>query len=320
MMNYEDFCNYVVETVKVSLEDDTEKKVSLRDVTKNNGVKMKALVIDTKDKNIAPMIYLEPYYEQYVQEQASPESIIVGIMNAYEKASKGIFCNFNVEDLKKKNIIGGIINLNQNMDFLKDVPYIPFGQDYAVIFKCLISKDKEGYQTLTITDELAHSMGMTEQELYELALKNSPKLFPVQLKSMKEVMLGLIGSFIGEETDLSMKEVESVLGDNFMSHIDMHVLTNLQGCQGAFTILYPETQQLLAERFDCDLMVIPSSVHEWIIYPKNEWKDEEGMKEIINDVNINHVEKEEILGDKPFVLKREDDGQFIPLFPPVCTS
>ena len=33
-----------------------------------------------ENKNISPMLYLEPYYEQYVQEQASPESIIVGII------------------------------------------------------------------------------------------------------------------------------------------------------------------------------------------------------------------------------------------------
>ena len=51
------------------------------------------------------------------------------------------------------------------------------------------------------------------------------------------------------------------------------------------------------------MIMIPSSVHEWILLPQGEVDSVEEIKEIIVGINRSCVEPEEVLSDKVYLYK-----------------
>ncbi len=81
-----------------------------------------------------------------------------------------------------------------------------------------------------------------------------------------------------------------------------YVLFNgIYGGFGAALILVPGVIETLEEHFGEELYFIPSSVHEWILAPKEEADmcglNEEGFNEIIPQANAKSVRDEEVLSD-----------------------
>ena len=84
MMNYEDFKDYIKEHILGELPDKySEFEVSINKTLKNNGLELDGLCIRGHD-NIAPVIYLNGYYEKY-NEGTSLESVMSDISEQYKE-------------------------------------------------------------------------------------------------------------------------------------------------------------------------------------------------------------------------------------------
>lgn len=294
MMNKREFCNYVEENL-LSVLDISDATVKVSDVRKNNNVILSGLVVQQKGQKVLPTIYLESYFEEYEMGYASLDEVIVEIATAYQNAiDNNPYPFFHQSMLSKDKVIGTVINRHFNEDFLRDVPYVEFLDDYAIIFKVLLDIEVDGtFATVTITDYMAEFLNMTTEELLTLALENTPKLCPVELKNMTEVIADIMG--VAQE-DLFFDEEE----------VKMYYLSNKQRNLGCFSIFTQECRQRLQELFDGDIYVIPSSIHEFLIVPNDGQRDFEELTEIISMVNENEVSEEQLLGSKPFLLKREE--------------
>ena len=294
MMNKREFCNYVEENL-LSVLDISDATVKVSDVRKNNNVILSGLVVKQKNQKILPTIYLEPYFEQYEMGFASLDEVIVEIATAYQSAiDNNPYPFFHQSMLSKDKVIGTVINRHFNEDFLRDIPYVEFLEDYAIIFKVLLNIESDNtFATVTITDCMAELLNVTVEELLSLALENTPKLCPVELKNMTEIIADIMG--VAQE-DLFFDEEE----------VKMYYLSNKQRNLGCFSIFAKECRQRLQELFDGDIYVIPSSIHEFLIVPNDGQRDFEEITEIISMVNENEVSEEQLLGNKPFLLKRED--------------
>ena len=62
-MNYEAFKEALVK--ETGRQAGESYQVSLQKITKNNGISRDAVSICRKDRKVAPVIYLESFYEQY---------------------------------------------------------------------------------------------------------------------------------------------------------------------------------------------------------------------------------------------------------------
>ena len=100
------------------------------------------------------------------------------------------------------------------------------------------------------------------------------------------------------------EEIEKMKYDD---KIDMYVLTNEKRINGAGTMFYDGLLKKFADKIEKDLIIIPSSVHEVILIPKdNEISDEE-INEMIGEVNENELETVEILSNHMYLYCRRDD-------------
>ena len=163
----------------------------------------------------------------------------------------------------------------------------------------MCSNDGTMLQSFRITDSIASDWGLDRDELYDFAVKNTPVLFPEKFMALKSILLNMNkGESIFEE------EVESVSGID----IPMYVLTNETGFNGASVILYSSYMRKLAERFECSLYILPSSIHEVILIPASCGVDCGKLRELVEDVNVKHVDAAERLSDNVYIYSLDEDS------------
>ena len=87
----------------------------------------------------------------------------------------------------------------------------------------------------------------------------------------------------------------------------LYVLSNRKGVYGTVAVLYDGVLKKLAERFQSDLILIPSSVHEFLVIPETEEKDMIKLQECVKIINETEVAREEVLSNHIYRYSREND-------------
>lgn len=293
-MNFKEFTEEIVKQIKGRLG--SEYKIHYETIIKNNSTYLTALSIRRKGEVIIPTIYLEDFFEQYNQGKTIcqvTDKIISVYQNANKKIERKKALSFNMEfDNCKDRIVYRLVSKEKNIPMLNDVPYETF-LDLAIIFTVVYRHTKEGLETIRITNEVMKKWNVTTIELMDYAIKNTKSWFPEKISDLTEI----ISPFLGDE-DICDLEKET-------SEYNIKVLSNSCRINGATAILYDNVINDLAEKFESDIYILPSSIHEVLILPsKNEDKFEE-LKETVQHVNRVAVSKEEYLSDTVYLYHRD---------------
>ena len=143
-----------------------------------------------------------------------------------------------------------------NEELLKRVPYRKFN-DLSVVYRWIYDVGSNGQSGILITNELAKQYSMSETDLYENALKNTKRLFPINIESMREFTERILGAIFPSGMMSLMQED--------MGPIDsMWILSNIVHTNGATALLYPEVLDEVVKLADSELLLLPSSRHEII--------------------------------------------------------
>lgn len=174
-MEYREF----LENVRKEVESryDSNVSVTLNHVMKNNGTELDGITIMEKDKNIAPTIYINSFYDRY-REGVSLKAVVSEIIRIYNQNKNSININadyFENYENVRKTIVYKLVNYQKNKKLLEDVPYKRV-LDLAVVFYCLIEQRKGVSATALIHNEHLRIWNVTEDEIYNDALKNTPVL------------------------------------------------------------------------------------------------------------------------------------------------
>lgn len=294
MMSYEEFLGYVKEHILDGMEGKEEMTAVIKETRKNNNIVLKALVVARNETDICYNVYLEDYYMEYCQSKKSVDEILKSIRENHLTEEVKDFLPFDMESLKAENVVGCLVSTHNNEEFLKDLPFIPIG-DFAIVFKYYIDKLPDGGEgTLLITDDMAEEKGYSRKNLLKLAMKNTPKHFPVEMYSVEEIMLKMM-----DEAMLNMLKASGMT-------TDVWYLTNEKEYDGAFSLLYPETKEMLLEKFEGNIILLPVSVNEWLLVPEDKKDNFGDLEKMIITENEKMEQKENILGEKPYLLKRVD--------------
>lgn len=264
-----------------------EYQVKLQEVQKNNGVTLQGLLIMTEDRNISPTIYLNSFWEYYGR--GIPFALIVErILQIYEEDTpeENIDMSFFRDFEKvKEQICFRLISARQNQELLQKIPHMDY-LDMAICFYYAYRGEVLGNGSILIHNTHMEMWNTTVEELYELAKKNTPRIFPAEKITMEEALREMWG-------DSSEKED---YGD-FWEAVPMYVVSNTEHIHGAATLLYADVLKALADEAQKDLYVIPSSIHEIIVLQDNGNENVMRLKEIIEEVNRTQVEPEDVLSD-----------------------
>ncbi len=271
------------------------REVQYKEVGKLNGAKHYGLIILEPGSNVAPTLYLEPFYDMYLYTK-NWQGTIKQIIAAYQADSfpkrldMGWFKNFeNVREL----IFYKLVNFEANKALLADIPYTRY-LDFAIIYYVLYENDELGDGSILIHNSHLEMWDCTTQDLSGLAEKNTPRLYPIAVSTMENVL---------QECKADTEE----LPPSEETPVPMYIMTNEAKVGGAITILYPDALKNFAGRIHSDVVILPSSVHEVILLPLQE---EEGFQEFRNmvcDVNRSHLAREDFLSDNVYLYRRDTD-------------
>lgn len=304
MMNYEDFKNYIKEHILGELPDKyREFEVSINKTIKNNGLELDGLCIRGRD-NIAPVIYLNGYFEKYNQ-GASIEKVLKEIGSSYTNNMEHRNIPSDVSNMvtdierAKEHIFSKVINTKTNEKLISNSPHTEF-EDLSITYYIMVSKDKQGIASIHITDEIAAKLGVNEKELEQIARTNMHKNNPMYFVSMNEMLRGLImPDILGQ--GMSQEETERMMDEMFPTReeIPMYVLSNETKVNGAIWMTNPEALNEISEKMGGDYYILPSSIHEVIIVPKV-GMDASELMDMVKTVNRNEVNPADVLSDNVY--------------------
>ena len=274
-----------------------EYAVELKEVRKNNGVVLQGLMIRKKEEHVMPTIYLNSFWEAYEGGVAFAEIIkkIVSIFREDGVGRKIDVAFFTEFDKVKDRVCFRLVNREKNVELLEKAPYIPM-LDLAICF--YYAFDSGGVENGMIPMYRSHldNWGVSERDLMECAMENTPRLFPSEIIPMENVLGDLL------------QEIPEEMRQDIMQKVSMKILTNSRKTYGACSILYPGVLERMAEQLNGDFYLIPSSVHEFLLLPKEQERGEDELREMILEVNRTEISPEEVLSDHLyFFCKKEKE-------------
>ena len=292
-MEFEIFCENVINELHQIYDG---AKIEIHKIYKNNGVCLQGLTILEKGKAMAPNIYLDAYYQQFMSGSVSIGQIVYEIASQHDEIKVDM-----PEDIKwtwenvKEKIFCKIINKGANKERLANAPHRDY-LDLAVTVRVLHQMGKDGISSTEVDYKTLQLLGITEEDLFEQAIQNTERLFSLERQSLLDV----VARHLDEEDKLK----ELAMDGN--EPMPMYILTNTQGINGATAMLYKNVLKDMADDLGVDgFYIMPSSIHESIIMCGD--ADVRFLKELVVEANRSAVSRVEWLSDSVYKYDREED-------------
>lgn len=174
--------------------------------------------------------------------------------------------------------------------------YLEYGSFLdLLVFYYVRVEDKDGriLRNLMAGSRALGEWGISRQEMEDAAMANLKKdgywIGSVQ---------GLLQSFMGEE--------------EFPEPISLYVLTNHTQVYGAAGFLMKEMISRFAEEKEGNMYILPSSLHELLIYPDFGDVNPEELSGFVKEVNRTQVHPHDRLSDHVYYYDRQMDEVIIP--------
>ena len=222
-MEINEFAQKVLKAVEKELG--AEYRAELKEVRKNNGVRLHGLLILQPGKNVVPTIYLDSFYAAY-EDGVTFQEVLNRILEIFREESprEDIDMDFfkSFEKVRDR-ICYRLVGRYNNAELLRDIPYVDF-LDLAICFYYAYSGGELGDGTILIHNSHLERWHIKTADLMKLAKENTPRIFPARITPMLEML--------GEEADLLQNPLSE-------EDVPLMVLTNAGRLHGAACMLYP---------------------------------------------------------------------------------
>lgn len=303
MMDYETFKAVVKEKfINYLPEEYKDAEVNIQSVKKVNRT-LDALSVQRDDSRLFPSMYVNEMYEKY-QVCDNLEMVLQAAAWKYAQSADevkdqqpGEILDVKMEHFKD-NVIMCLVNTEQNRELLADVPNRAF-HDLSVIYRWVVENTPDAIGSVIVSNEIAGVAGMTEEELFRCAVKNTRRINPVSIELMKDIV-GVISEGIPMPSEMR-EELEKMkqIAENTW------IVSNEKKINGAVSMLYEENLHQLAEKLGEDLLILPSSIHEVIAVPAGMAEGKlANMLEAVQKINREEVRLEERLSNSVYHYDR----------------
>lgn len=295
-LNYEEFLQEMEKRVRMRVGK--EVRVCIFPVRKNNSIVLDGLTILEQDHNLAPVIYLNTYYQDYLA-GVTEEQIADRIVSCFHQQNtrKRIDVSFYTDPLQvKERIVCRLINYEKNRRLLEEIPYRMF-LNLAVVYYYLLECGEIGPAVILVRNEHMRMWEMNEAMLHAIAEENTRKLLPCDFMSMGDMMNSMMTQEELQSLGLDLSEDEQPF--------QMYVLTNQSKSFGAIWMTDENVLEEIGNRLMQDYYILPSSVHECMVVPVKNGMDEKQLQEMVREINETQVDPEEVLGDTVYRYSRQ---------------
>jgi|GEM_PF-1728874 len=285
-------------------EEFQDAELKFVEVTKNNDEKRNAVLIQKDGQNVTPTIYLDPYVKALEEGSVTKDEVLDHIANLYVDNVRGAdsIGDTLADSLHpggfeqvKDMVVMQVVNTEMNAEGLKRTPHRDV-EDLSIVYRLLFDRDEGGIASAKISDTMQQAWGVSEQDLFDAASKNTKELLPTKILPLGQMLENLMG-------------VNPLDGPDDPTNV-MYVITNESGVNGAAVPIYDkEAMDELTDTMGGGMFLLPSSVHEFIALPADQEHAGDNpvmdFAHMIQEVNANEVPDDEILGTVPYHYDKE---------------
>ncbi len=271
-MTYEDFLNNLEKRLHKKLHKG--EQIRPIQVLKNNGLKLDGFSYRIPGHREQPTVYVNDYYKEDITLEKIDQiaNLVLHIQRTCKLFSdQEVTEVLNYEQMKGR-IFYRLISREKNETLLEQVPWLPW-LDLAIVFYLRIPEYMINNATALIRMEHLEYWGIGMEELYQAAAVNM---------SCASVVFEPMEHF------LDYYGLESLTSG-------MYVLTNKRKEYGAAVIVDPKVQRMCFQVFQEDYCVLPSSIHELILFPKSLAFEQQELNLLVQEVNASCVSEEDYL-------------------------
>ncbi len=270
-------------------------------VTKINNIVYNGLSFKSENTRVAPVIYLDQFFDKFSDEDLSIPDIIDRVTRIYREhinASNDIDVGGLTDwNTIKNRVVPAICNTDTCTEYLKDMPHETLC-DLSVYYRVLLDIGKDAEGSVVVNSYLMNSWGIDPADLSKQAWKNIHEINPPSFQSMFDVLSDMMPSYkdaaFPEEKDYTMT---------------FHVLSNRSRINGAVYMADVSVMSGIADEMNTDLAILPMSIHDVLILPSgmadgpDKWQD---MQKMVSEINHGGtVSPEDFLADSVYVFRRE---------------
>lgn len=251
----------------------------------NNGGVRHSLIISRKTSGISPCIRMDDLFSDYLF-GCSLDKIAKEIRTVYKDSAEERFdlSAFSGWETVRSQIRCRLVNSGKNEAVLSELPHREI-LDLSVVYyvKVAVSGGTEGI--IQVRNEHAKFWGVDEAVLYETAVSNMEDRQETKLKSMDEMLEGLLGKGWAENENC-----------RDICRPRIYVLGNKDLRYGASGLLDKKALKKAAWILGKEFFILPSSIHELLLIPAIGAEGEpEEYARTVKDVNDTQVLPEELL-------------------------
>ena len=300
-MTYETFRNEVLQGLQH--REIGNVSLSLTKTLKSNGEMKHGVVFNNPATNTSPTIYLEEFYEFYQMTKELDTAIDLLIelyrsLPAMQVDEKELLDFSNA----RHRIIMKLVNTEKNRTLLETVPHIPF-QDLSIVYSYFIGTSDDMLMNLPVDDRLLKAWGIDTLELHQLALSNYNRLLPVKFGNLNQFLLN---------HGLVKREYCTALSDGDMSD-SLYFLSNDYLMNGAVLMTCKNLMDEIADFFQEDFYIIPSSIHEVLVVPESKVPSQKELDLLVQEVNQDYLDPGDYLSDHAYHYSKsgQNTGYFM---------
>ena len=279
-MQYREFEGMLVKELQKQSEG--MFSVSLSEVSKNNGLKKRAIILKGKSGSVSPTAYPEDYYRRARYSMSIPE-IADEIIDSYlhcvavkDSLPEDFFLHY---ETVAPHVYCQLVNRKKNEERLSGMPFEPW-QDLAVSYYYQADGKMSDYH---IQISLSHleKWGIGTDQLRKDAWQNTLEKKRATLRRLCDIL----------------RESPEYARDGELPDSSLLVLTNTDGVAGAVAIAYPNQIEIIRAGLDSGFYMIPCSIHECLILPDDGTYREEELNSMVRDVNKTQLQPDDVLSD-----------------------
>ena len=208
------------------------------------------------------------------------------LMGGEEQALKKKLCDYG---WVRERLTLRLQRWEKNQDRLRKLVHRPF-HEFAITSHVQLGSYGGSEAWAGITKMNLLNLGISEEQLFTDALRSACKRMPAKVMPIMEVLselAGIDGSGIAES-----------------GPAEITVITNEASLYGASAILYPGVVEGIADEKQADLILLPSSVHEWLCMSAESGLRPADLAEMVRTVNRDVVSPGEVLSDHLYYYDR----------------
>ena len=212
----------------------------------------------------------------------------------------------------EKSFIIHLDNYERHKDTLEKGPY-KRKMDLAISCSRLLWLSSTEMSTEKVTWEMLEQWNLSPEHLFEMAESNSRKQLPPVIEPMSEVLKGFFMDEFMEGLRMNPEEAFEkakdeyihLFGHNVQDMPEIYVLSNTLKIRGAASIFYSNILKDFSDHMGTDLILLPSSIHEWLIIPQRDEYQLDMLTKMVEEANRDVVAENEILSDRVYGYFRD---------------